>query len=156
MDVLNLNSGTGSPTGPAVRSGFLRNLRDCGWLSFRGRTGRKDYWIAFGVAHILLLVVARIPLVLLSVLFGPVPPTDLVGRGLGLVLSILGLLILVLGFWSLSAALVKRLHDLTMTGWLACLLPLGYLLALVPFILLGCIKGAAGPNRYGGDSLAAL
>jgi len=90
-------------------------------------------------------------------LFGSPPhPTDFVGRGLGLALAALGLLIFVLFFWSLSAALVKRLHDLKMTGWLAFFLPLGYLLLFVPFLLLGCIKGTAGTNRFGDDPVEAL
>jgi len=156
MGVLNLNSGTGSPTTEEPSSGFWGNLRDSGWLSFRGRIGRKDYWVAFIVAH-LLLFAARIPLLVVAMLFGSPPhPTDFVGRGLGLALAALGLLIFVLFFWSLSAALVKRLHDLKMTGWLAFFLPLGYLLLFVPFLLLGCIKGTAGTNRFGDDPVEAL
>jgi uncharacterized membrane protein YhaH (DUF805 family) len=156
VGVLNLDSADGSPSPnrPEIGSGFLNNLRDSGWLSFRGRIGRKGYWVAFGVAHLLLLV-ARFVLMLETMLFGFQRPTDLFGRSLGFAIGILGLILVVLYFWSLSASIVKRLHDLNITGWVALLCVfLGFFLLFLPFILLGCIRGTTGPNRYGSDPLA--
>ena len=153
-DVSGLNlTGTGSAPGPEVGSGFFDNLRDSGWLSFRGRLARKDYWITLAIAHLLLLF-ARVGTVFLP---GFPLPRDIPTQILGLGLAILGLLLSVLWFWVLLAALVKRLHDCNANGWIAALVfPLGYFLIFLPFIVLGCIKGTAGPNCYGDDPLAFL
>ena len=131
-------------------------------LSPRGRIGRRDFWMGFGV-----LMAASIALTLLPV----------VGQFAGLVL-----------LWPLACIHAKRLHDAGRSGWLL-LLPLSvFVLALgrvamatgdglfdahvmfdsargpiitafavaglVAFgfmVWVGLSKGDAGPNRYGGE-----
>lgn len=137
-----------------------------GWktllLSPRGRIGRRDFWLGFGV-----LMAGSIILTILPV----------VGQFAGIVLV-----------WPLACILTKRLHDAGRSGWLlllplsAFVLALGRvamatggglfdahvmfdaargpvitafavagLLALVFVVWVGLSKGEAGPNRYGGE-----
>ena len=60
MGVLNLNSGTGSPSTAEPKLWlFGVTCVNSGWLSFRGRIGRQRITgVAFVVAH-LLLIAAR-------------------------------------------------------------------------------------------------
>ena len=103
-----------------------------------------------------MVLLARFVLLIMGFLFGPpgLNRIDLAGRIFGIVILIPGWVLLILFGWSLSAALVKRFHDLNLSGWLALVyLPL-FLIYPVLLIVQGCIKGTNGPRRYGGDPLA--
>lgn len=53
--------------------------------------------------------------------------------------------------WSVTSLLVRRLHDMGLSGWFAvpCLLFLAISVGAV-----GVQKGTVGPNKYGQDPLA--
>ena len=53
--------------------------------------------------------------------------------------------------WSVTSLLVRRLHDMGLSGWFAalCLLFLALSVGAV-----GVQKGTEGPNKYGDDPLA--
>lgn len=68
-----------------------------------------------------------------------------------------GALIICLLTWSVT---VDRFHDMDMSGaWIIvfCLLGfipcLGFISSLIYIILLGCVRGTRGPNKYGPDPL---
>ncbi len=137
-----------SPTREPATVDSWGKLLDSRWLSFHGRISRKDYWIAFFVAH-LSIWWATIPAYWAysnAIDRNPDPQTT----GIGLALLVIALAMLVLALWVFCAAGVKRLHDLDTDGGLALLfLPLGYLLLFLPFIVLGSLGGALGSNQFG-------
>ncbi len=111
-----------------------------------GRSRRKEYW-AWSVFNSLFLI----GIGLLGGLVGAF--LDATGGSPEIAVCIFGLL--AIGF--LIAAIVpgitlmiRRLHDINTSGWLC-------LLAFVPYvnslftIIIGCIGGTAGPNKYGPD-----
>jgi uncharacterized membrane protein YhaH (DUF805 family) len=51
------------------------------------------------------------------------------------------------------AVAARRLHDLDRTAW--WLLIIFTIVGIILLIIWDCIKGTAGPNRYGSDPLAA-
>jgi uncharacterized membrane protein YhaH (DUF805 family) len=50
--------------------------------------------------------------------------------------------------WVVLALAVKRLHDISMTGWLAGLVFVPFV-GVIPFLAIGAIAGTRGPNPYG-------
>jgi uncharacterized membrane protein YhaH (DUF805 family) len=118
------------------------------YLSPAGRTGRLFYWL-----------LGFIPLSLLGVGFG------ILLRAPDAIRYFLIGSILVL--WPQMVILVRRLHDVNLTGWWVTLfwvLPVALVLLHVPLppgtgtivpwlaaIILGIVPGTRGPNRYGKD-----
>jgi uncharacterized membrane protein YhaH (DUF805 family) len=108
------------------------------YAEFSGRSRRKEYWMFFlGViiAEIVLSIVERV-LGLSGMVAGVYGPL--------IVLLMLGLIVPGI------AVVVRRLHDQDKSGWFA-------LLGLIPFVgglillVLMCLEGTKGPNRYGPD-----
>ena len=112
-------------------------------FGFRGRIGRARYWAIIAIATVLSGAICAFALAL--------TPKSAGGPDLVLI----AVLALAIGAWkwSLLAAMVRRLHDLGQPGWWA--IPL-LLILLFAVILLGCIGGSHGPNRFGPDPLAAI
>jgi uncharacterized membrane protein YhaH (DUF805 family) len=138
------------------------------YLSFRGRANRKRYWLTS-------LALFGIFLLSMAVTFGV---SGLLPFG-----GILLLPLVVGYFVAAFATAARRLHDRNKSAWwllLLLLLPVvlsipaelasysddaGFkavaaLLALIglpfsiwAFVELGCLKGTAGPNKYGDDPL---
>jgi uncharacterized membrane protein YhaH (DUF805 family) len=54
--------------------------------------------------------------------------------------------------WLALAMQVKRWHDLDNSGWMV-LLNLTIIALPIVLIILGCVRGTAGPNKYGSDPL---
>lgn len=113
-----------------------------GWLfiSPRGRIPRSVYWAAkLGLVLILIVVLA-----ISAAVSGPNSSEDPPG---------LFLAFIILYMFAIVSVAIKRLHDQEMSGiWvLACLVP--YLGELFGFIVLGCLKGDEGSNKYGPDPL---
>ena len=128
------------------------------YLSPRGRTGRRLYWM-FGV----------VPLWLAGIILG-----FLLGsltRVVRLPLEMLWLLFVVIGsvgLWTWICIGSRRLHDLNQSGWwmlVATALPIGIsfvapalvakLFSLVFTAVLGAIPGTVGANTFGADPNAS-
>jgi len=162
----------------AERDAVRRHLFD-----FRGRYGRKQFWLAalgLVVMSILLFMAAG---VLMN-------PTGADAGQLTLIVAFAGIFL-----WFYSKVIIHRLHDLGWSGWWFLLLgplmiPLpiwmmnethavyhrieqshaaqqaikpyvaslqygALLLFIGGFVLMGCLRGTKGPNKYGPDPNAA-
>lgn len=112
-------------------------------FSFTGRIGRGTFWAAWlGMMAVSLVA---------GLVIGAV--TSSAGQETGLVLYLLFLIPSVYAGLSIQ---IKRWHDIGVSGWVLILaiIPFANLLyMLVAFVCLGCIKGTAGPNKYGADPL---
>ena len=105
-------------------------------LDFRGRAGRKEYWLYFLIYVIQLVVAMVIDNTVLAAMTGPG------GVGVFYVLVILANLVT-----ALSAGF-RRLHDTNRSAWwlLIGLIPLiGGIVLLIFYVL----PGTPGPNRFG-------
>jgi uncharacterized membrane protein YhaH (DUF805 family) len=149
------------------------------YFRFSGRFNRARYWLhsvlAFGVAFLLQLIAIYmfpIPEQLIMMF-----KSEMVQKA---ILFIIGAAPMVTFFYISTAISVKRLHDRDKSGWWA-LLYLGlppailfavsqaadanghvegwpaallipfFIMLVVTFIELACLKGTTGPNRYGPD-----
>lgn len=70
------------------------------------------------------------------------------------IISLLSLIVLVLLFYAHILMIIRRLHDRNMRGW-------WYLINFIPggilvFLVLLCLKGTTGPNRFGPDPLGEM
>ena len=111
-------------------------------FSFKGRIGRKTWWLAtLGIIGALIAVQ-----VLMVALAAMSETAGLIGAILALVVC----LVLVVPMLTLN---VKRWHDLDKSGWflLLGLVPIVNLYALV---MTGFIRGTEGRNQYGDDPIA--
>jgi uncharacterized membrane protein YhaH (DUF805 family) len=152
-------------------------------FSFHGRINRAKYWLAALFWVVVDIVVFGILAVMLGnhlLALGSEPTgADIVrvilSFGLGIILVCL--LVLVPMFVSWLAVGIKRLHDRDQSGWWILLFYFGpgvasaighnsdsgalaLVLSLVSlgisiwaFVVLGCLRGTRGPNRYGPDPL---
>ena len=144
-------------------------------FSFKGRITRKEYWIGYLINSLIFLV----PLVVFAI-YGAAEIVNAIAYGemaqsyavdqsewTGFILSTTSKAIAILivtpffivGIWSGIAIFIKRLHDLNFSGWFTLVIFLSSLiLAGIPYlvisIVLGCIQGTIGPNKYGPDPLA--
>ncbi|MDR2673573.1 MAG: DUF805 domain-containing protein [Opitutaceae bacterium] len=98
---------------------------------FSGRASRKEYWLTYLIITLLWS--------LGGVIFGGI------SEAAGNVFLIAAVIVCVCPLWSLS---VRRLHDINCRGW-------WLLLNLVPYVgsfallIMACIPGAKGGNKYG-------
>lgn len=118
-------------------------------FSYRGRIPRRVFW----AANVTTLFVMYPVLFVLHVIENRIDTSEesSLQALLALMLLLAYLVFLVAAVWIEFAILAKRCHDLGLSGlWsLVTLIPLfGAIWAL---IALGCMKGTAGPNRYGPD-----
>lgn len=113
-----------------------------GWLfiSPSGRIPRSVYWAAKLGLLLTLIVLLAISAAVASMSSGEGPEW-------------LFLALIILYMFAIFSVAIKRLHDQEMSGiWvLVCLVP--YLGELFSFVVLGCLKGDEGSNRYGPDPL---
>jgi uncharacterized membrane protein YhaH (DUF805 family) len=101
-------------------------------FSVNGRISRTPFWLVY-----LLLIPTTLALILFieaSLNNNPV----------------LTLIVFVLYVWVSICIAVKRLHDIEASGWYAILL----FLIPIAAIVVGCLRGTVGPNRFGSDPLA--
>ncbi|TGV75581.1 DUF805 domain-containing protein, partial [Mesorhizobium sp. M00.F.Ca.ET.149.01.1.1] len=113
------------------------------YLNVTGRARRKEFW-----SFCLFWPIGLAVLVAIGVSFDLSTDDFEGGSGLPIVtLSLVGLYA-VLTILPWISLLVRRLHDVGLTGWLAilCFLPYVGLLAIVVF---GLIPSQVGDNKYG-------
>lgn len=128
--------------GEAVRSYFNR------YADFQGRSRRSEYWwvYLFNMMVVLgLMIVAFLPG---SINYSTGEPGVVYFILIGvLFLYMLGTLIPGL------ALMVRRLHDVNLSGWilLGVLVPLVNLLVGIGLFIVCFIPGTVGPNKYGPD-----
>jgi uncharacterized membrane protein YhaH (DUF805 family) len=126
---------------------MLMPLRRC--ADFEGRSRRMEYWMFYlftlllGLGFMLILGVVVLPLYTMGLSENAMMTIIIPLYFIGFLLS-LGLVVP-----SLAVA-VRRLHDQDKSGWFL-------LLALIPFVggiiflVVMCLEGARGPNRFGPD-----
>ena len=118
--------------------------------SFAGRAPRSEYWPTI---LILGTVFGLCLLPCLWVVFDVIESD--VGIALSIALGVVG------GMFCLFAQLsvtVRRLHDVNLSGWWLLLFRIGeaipyvgLLVSIADFIIIGCLDGTAGDNKYGSD-----
>ena len=113
-------------------------------FSFHGRMRRSHWW--------LVRLMAWAPIVVLLAATGTLG--ILVGSGEDAAISALFhspllLALLPVPFWIDVASSVKRLHDTDITGWAYLLLFIPYIGGLGAFVVMGCLDGTRGPNKFG-------
>ncbi|MBW8783554.1 MAG: DUF805 domain-containing protein [Novosphingobium sp.] len=138
------------------------------YVDFSGRSRRLEFWM-------FILLFAIVYLVLFSIILSQVPWAAFRQTGFGrytytggaaappgplLWLTLLAFGLFVIGsFIPLVAVYVRRFHDRNMSGWFFLLF---FVLGLIPYInfvsgivliVLMCLEGTRGPNRYGPDPL---
>lgn len=152
------------------------------WLGFRGRIGRRTFWLGYALPLLLASIVANVVDAALGfATMGDAVPADEVQAG-----PVTGLVAL-LTLWPALAGAIKRLHDRDRSGWwiggyyllaatFAVLVLTGavmaaagagggmMMLSMVTAVVLlgyaiwllveiGFLRGTPGPNRYGPDPL---
>jgi uncharacterized membrane protein YhaH (DUF805 family) len=124
------------------------------YVDFQGRSRRSEYWWV----QLLNFIIFFVGVVLAMVVGGFDPSgasTDINPIGM-VILGVLGLYGLAIILPSI-ALFVRRLHDINQTGWIylglvvAGLIPLVNLIAAIAQIVIGCIPGTVGANKYGPD-----
>jgi uncharacterized membrane protein YhaH (DUF805 family) len=107
--------------------------------SFQGRIPRSGFWVIS-----LSLTVFNLAVGILVELLGK--------YGIEAAGPLIDGAFLVIALWISLATQVKRWHDLNRPGWMV-LLNLTVIGLPVILIFLGCVRGTAGPNRFGADPL---
>jgi uncharacterized membrane protein YhaH (DUF805 family) len=107
--------------------------------SFQGRIPRSGFWVIS-----LSLTVFNLAVAILVEILGKYG-----NEAAGLLID--GAF-LVIGLWISLATQVKRWHDLNRSGWMV-LFNLTVIALPVIAIFLGCVRGSAGPNRFGANPL---
>lgn len=110
------------------------------FLTYEGRLNRKPYFIRILMMSVLGWIGKH--------LWDSFYPFSLSGT----VLMVLGAILCVIAFVAGIMLVIRRLHDMDRTGWLALLsfIPIvGFIFALVLLLF----KGTEGPNKYGEDPL---
>jgi uncharacterized membrane protein YhaH (DUF805 family) len=139
--------------------GFTDAVRTClsqKYATFSGRASRSEYWW-------FQLFIVLVYLVMTALFFATTDMEQLQQGNLGGVSMVL---IVIFGIFALGiiiptiAAVVRRLHDRDMSGWwylgaiLAGMIPFVGILASIALLVIMCLKGTDGPNRFGPDPLA--
>lgn len=109
-------------------------------IEFRGRIRRTEWWLTqlalWGVFAVSVVAIA-----LSHGHDGDGTADDIMALG---IVSLAALVVLLQ-----LAAGVKRLHDLGQTGWLILMLFVPAVGWLIAIIVLGCLPGTPGDNRFG-------
>ena len=128
------------------------------YVNFSGRSRRSEFWKVF-LINFLIGLVAGIIIVIIgantAVSYYSGSVTSLYGGSIGVM--IVGIIV---GLWNLVcflpnlSILVRRLHDLSMSGWwallmLAMIIPIINFLVAIAAIVLFCIDGKPETNEWG-------
>jgi len=104
------------------------------YATFDGRWRRRDFWILFLAMFLLSAITATVESLLLMGITG------------GALVSIVQLVHLVPAL----AAGARRLHDTDKSAWLMLVL-LVPVIGMLVLLILYCLPGTVGPNRFGPD-----
>ncbi|MES2494293.1 MAG: DUF805 domain-containing protein [Pseudomonadota bacterium] len=117
------------------------------YFEFSGRSRRKEYWLFVLFQVLVLLVIAAIfgspNYQQMGMFFG-------VSSSLSITGGILQNLFALASFIPSLAVAVRRLHDQDRTGWLLLLVFIP-ILGWFALLVLMCLEGTRGPNRFGPD-----
>lgn len=121
------------------------------YVDFQGRSRRSEYWWVALFNFLVFAVLGG----LAFALGGNFETGDMnpIGMLFFAVLGLYGLAIIIPSI----ALYVRRLHDINQTGWIylglivASMIPVIGLIASIATIVIACIPGTAGPNKYGPD-----
>ena len=135
--------------------GFAEAMNTClkeKYATFQGRASRSEYW--YFVLGISLVALVLAGLMMLTVDFNT---GDISGIGY-LFIGLLGIFYLAVLIPGIAVA-VRRLHDRNMSGWwylgfiALSMIPFVGFLASIAFLVIFCLKGTDGDNRFGPDPL---
>jgi uncharacterized membrane protein YhaH (DUF805 family) len=111
------------------------------YAAFSGRASRKEYWL-----FILSLIIFTFIAIGIDISTGTYDEVS----GYGLVSGLISLALIIPSI----AVAIRRLHDTNRVGWwiLLSFIPL---IGQIWFIVLMCLKGTEGKNRFGTDILSS-
>lgn len=122
------------------------------YANFQGRAARSEYWF-------FALFVFIVAAILTGLLFATVDFNTQQVSGLGyVVIAILAVFYLAILIPSIAVA-VRRLHDRNMSGWwylgfiVLSAIPFVGVVASIAMLVIFCLKGTDGDNRFGPDPL---
>lgn len=124
--------------------GFFDAISTCWskWADFQGRARRSEYW--FWQLFVWLVFIA------FFVMDGIISVSG--GRTAGNVFLLIGVALFAISmFLPGLAVLVRRMHDLGVTGWIVLISLIPYLGGLI-LLIMSIVPGTEGDNAYGPDS----
>lgn len=101
-------------------------------FTFQGRSARQEFWICAGAMVIFSFILTAIG-----------------GRDATILIMVISSIFM----WPVN---VRRLHDTNRSGWLLLIGVVPILGSIALFVIMGCMKGTDGPNKYGPDPLQNL
>ena len=138
--------------------GFSEAVRTClklKYATFEGRAARSEYWYFYLFFLLVLLVLALLGLGLMAMIGDPNAYNSMF---LYFSPSLIALLALFIPMLSVT---IRRLHDRDMSGWwylgfmvMGAIPYIGFI-ASIALLVITCLKGTNGPNRFGRDPLGA-
>ncbi|MFA7603124.1 MAG: DUF805 domain-containing protein [Novosphingobium sp.] len=131
-----------------------------------GRASRQEFWmfVLFNVIVIAIFAALFLTLVGSAALAGNYSQIGAAMAGAGLVTMVL--LIVPLYLWAILTAVasfavtIRRFHDLNLSGWVYLpfvvlgMIPVLNFLVWIVLIVMMCLQGTKGPNKYGDDPTA--
>lgn len=127
----------------AIFSGFLR------WRDYKGRASRSDFWLFVGFMVITFIGASFLD----SLLFGAEVDPE---TGAFTTMRLFTFLSIIIPFAPFFTLVVRRLHDLNLTGWWSCLIlssiiPGGEAYGFLILAVMCMLPGSIGDNPYGKD-----
>lgn len=122
------------------------------YATFSGRASRSEYWWFVLFIMIVALVLSGIMMIGMNFTTGEMGALAMIAAGL------LGIFYLGVLIPSIAVA-VRRLHDRNMSGWwylgfiALSFIPLVGFVASIAMLVIFCLKGTDGDNRFGPDPL---
>jgi len=121
------------------------------YFDFSGRSRRKEYWM-------FALLWAIVYAVFYVYVFATMPSAEAIQAGAAVGAAGLGVAGIVLTIFALGSLIpaiavqVRRFHDQDKSGWFVLLNLIPLLGGLIVLVMM-CLEGTRGPNRYGPDPL---
>lgn len=131
------------------------------YFDFQGRSRRMEYWM-FTLMNVIVVFA------LMLIIFGSTGLSSLAASGESdaeIVAGLFGGMGFLLLLWFLAvlipsiAVTVRRLHDRDMSGWwylgfiVAGMIPYVGVIASIALLIILCLPGTAGTNRFGPDPI---